>query len=649
MVEESEEMSSRDLLYRSVLRGGQSDCPQLSSDLSPMSNLALSLHHGASLSETPRRRLSLSSNMTDTPQSCHDTSSLHSTSLLHDSHISDPGSSQGEESPISPSRRLSSRDKENFPSPYYSPSRSTIPPRSRASPLQDVQNTVNRNLSPLKKNLQLVSPSKRVLTSPHKPSPPDDCDTNSQDSGYSESSKKLDVDCFSVPVSCAPRKLNLDLSPPKPLPIISPVKSVAIISSPVTVFSTATSTPITSSHDSTEGRKPFRKFSSLSKGDEEDTMLMDLMNEMNTQEDEPLGLSKLLSAPIQPSAAPTSSQSQVPPRSIFEGRPSIRRCLSMIDTTPTSSRVQSISGAQAVQASTAAVSFKRPQPPTDLSNGMECKRRKQDDSSDQLSPITFSASTTTGEKNRAPLVQKQVSAPEVTTTQVIKPKIQRSHSESHVSIMKALNKSSGHDGNLIGDFSKSVLLPTVEGAKHPDLKSVSVDTVAQVVRGEYSSKVASFRIIDCRYPYEFEGGHIIGAEMWHHPKLVEEYLQAKKGAPVITSEEASREILIFHCEFSAERGPKTQRLLREMDRAINKEHYPALHFPEMYLLEGGYKAFFEKYPELCIPKKYVRMLDSKHAEDLKHFRGKSKSWAAENKQSKSRNALPRPGLKRLGL
>lgn len=103
-------------------------------------------------------------------------------------------------------------------------------------------------------------------------------------------------------------------------------------------------------------------------------------------------------------------------------------------------QVQSISGTPSVQASTA-ISFKRPQPPTDLSNGMECKRRKQDDSSDQLSPLTSNASTTTGEKIRAPLVQKQMSAPEVNTSQTIKPKIQRSHSESHVSIMKALNKS----------------------------------------------------------------------------------------------------------------------------------------------------------------------------------------------------------------
>lgn len=380
----------------------------------------------------------------------------------------------------------------------------------------------------------------------------------------------------------------------------------------------------------------------MSKADEEDTMLMDLLKEMPYEEEQPLGFSNLLSAPIQPQ---TTYSQVLSSATVLEGRPSIRRCLSMVDTTPTSSRIESVLTKPPSEASTS-VSFKRPQPPTDLSNYLECKRRRQDESSDVLSPLTSNAPTTTGEKI---LAQRQASAPEPSTSQSVKHKLQRSHSESHVSIMKALNKCSGHDGDLIGDFSKPIVLPTVEGAKHPDLKTISVDTLADVVSGKYGSKVASYRIIDCRYPYEFEGGHIIGAEMWHHPKMVEENLNARKGAPVISSEESPRRILIFHCEFSAERGPKAQRLLREMDRTANKEHYPALHFPEIYLLEGGYKAFYEKYPELCTPNDYVRMLDANHAEDLKHFRGKSKSWAAENKQSKSRTTIPRPGLKRLGL
>lgn len=49
-------------------------------------------------------------------------------------------------------------------------------------------------------------------------------------------------------------------------------------------------------------------------------------------------------------------------------------------------------------------------------------------------------------------------------------------------------------------------------------------------------------------------------------------------------------VLIFHCEFSSERGPKLARSLRNHDRGVNV--YPHLHYPEIYVLKDGYKEFF---------------------------------------------------------
>lgn len=664
-------MSNREMLYRSVLQQGttaSTESPTLPTrDLSPMSSLALSFHNAAPFSNsTPRRKLSLSSTTSDSSfSSCELSfgksqenrsfeeqgntmllSPTHKKIIREKEHFASPHSEETSMmsppppavSLLSPSRKMLARDKENFPSPYFSPSHSThIPHRPRSSPLQDVQNTVNRNLtfSPMKKRLQMISPNKLVLSSPRKPSPPEDFDTNSQDSGYSESGKKVDDNCFSVPVSCAPRKLNLDLSPPKVRTLVSPSK----ISTCTTTTTLIASTPVTSGTSTPSGdenRKPVRKFS-LSKGDEEDSMLMDLLNDSPNKGDQPLGFANLLSAPIQKDSTPFDNSCL--------WRPTIKRCLSMVDITPTSSRVESMTSGEQISQSRYG-RFKRPEAPVDLSGFVEFKKRRED-SDRTISPLSSATATTA--VGSSPLTQRQVSAPEPKTEEVPKPKIVRSHSESHVSIMKALNKCSNHNGELTGDFSKPIALPTIEGGKHPDLKAISVDTMADLLRGKYSEQIASFKILDCRYPYEYEGGHIAGAEMFHHPKMIIDHLMAQKGAPVISKEGTPRHVLIFHCEFSAERGPKAQRLLRETDRATNKEHYPALHFPETYLLEGGYKAFFEKYPELCTPKCYVRMLDSNHAEDLKHFRGKSKSWQAENKQSKCRNTLPRPGLKRLGL
>jgi len=62
------------------------------------------------------------------------------------------------------------------------------------------------------------------------------------------------------------------------------------------------------------------------------------------------------------------------------------------------------------------------------------------------------------------------------------------------------------------------------------------------------------------------------------------------------------------------------RFLRNMDRECNKDCYPALHYPELYILEGGYKAFFQMHPELCEPCGYKPMLHEDHADEMKHFR-----------------------------
>jgi len=61
-------------------------------------------------------------------------------------------------------------------------------------------------------------------------------------------------------------------------------------------------------------------------------------------------------------------------------------------------------------------------------------------------------------------------------------------------------------------------------------------------------------------------------------------------APLAPAADHRRLLVVFHCEFSSERGPRLCRFVRERDRALNE--YPALHYPELYVLKGGYKEFF---------------------------------------------------------
>jgi M-phase inducer phosphatase 2 len=59
-------------------------------------------------------------------------------------------------------------------------------------------------------------------------------------------------------------------------------------------------------------------------------------------------------------------------------------------------------------------------------------------------------------------------------------------------------------------------------------------------------------IIDCRFPYEFDGGHIKGAVNITNADDLENLLLESEHL----AEMGSRLCLIFHCEFSSQRGPK---------------------------------------------------------------------------------------------
>jgi len=80
--------------------------------------------------------------------------------------------------------------------------------------------------------------------------------------------------------------------------------------------------------------------------------------------------------------------------------------------------------------------------------------------------------------------------------------------------------------------------------------------------GEYSNSVAKFTVIDCRYPYEFEGGHIRNAiNLYNQEQIMEHFFPKASESSLSTAVESrdsqnQQNIIVFHCEFSSERGPK---------------------------------------------------------------------------------------------
>ncbi|VDK70741.1 unnamed protein product [Cylicostephanus goldi] len=60
-------------------------------------------------------------------------------------------------------------------------------------------------------------------------------------------------------------------------------------------------------------------------------------------------------------------------------------------------------------------------------------------------------------------------------------------------------------------------------------------------------------------------------------------------------EEIHRRIPIFYCEYSQKRGPSMAQMLRSVDRQRHVDVYPKVDFPEIYVVDKGYRNFFETF------------------------------------------------------
>ncbi|KAF8778296.1 M-phase inducer phosphatase 1-A like protein [Argiope bruennichi] len=179
------------------------------------------------------------------------------------------------------------------------------------------------------------------------------------------------------------------------------------------------------------------------------------------------------------------------------------------------------------------------------------------------------------------------------------------------------------EGTLSGDFSQKCILPVIKG-RHPELNTITAETVAWLLVANHNFDVT---IIDCRYPYEFNAGHIKNAiNLFSQENVDEDFFNSDVTKLYDGKRMKSERLLIFYCEFSSERAPNMMRFIRNRDRFLNDGLYPFVYYPEMYLLDGGYKSFYASFKELCEPQNYKPMLAKENARDLVYYKSLCKSW-----------------------
>jgi len=155
------------------------------------------------------------------------------------------------------------------------------------------------------------------------------------------------------------------------------------------------------------------------------------------------------------------------------------------------------------------------------------------------------------------------------------------------------------------DEDQDLKLPYFTPDHEPDsLPRITQETMANVLESKYDKHYDQIRIIDCRFEYEYNGGHIESAVNFNDKQLLANEL--------FTNPPTSSTLIIFHCEYSVHRAPLTAKFIRGYDRTENAASYPRLTYPEMYILDGGYSKFFAGYRSKCFPQNYVEMNDQRH-------------------------------------
>ncbi|KAK6205325.1 uncharacterized protein RJT21DRAFT_102049 [Scheffersomyces amazonensis] len=152
----------------------------------------------------------------------------------------------------------------------------------------------------------------------------------------------------------------------------------------------------------------------------------------------------------------------------------------------------------------------------------------------------------------------------------------------------------------------------------------------KILKGEHKNAFDKCVIVDCRFDYEFEGGHIDGALNISTKEEIEKAFINN----IKSTNDNLKTLYVFHCEFSIFRGPTIASHLRKCDRRFNRDVYPYLSYPDIVILEGGYKKFYNTYRDLCFPQGYIEMRDVNHE---KHCENRMEQVRLDSKLTRAKS------------
>lgn len=177
-----------------------------------------------------------------------------------------------------------------------------------------------------------------------------------------------------------------------------------------------------------------------------------------------------------------------------------------------------------------------------------------------------------------------------------------------------LLRSAGLPG--FGDNESHGKLLPCHRVREDGLMRINVKTLNDLLDNKFASCIKNYIVIDCRFDYEYAGGHVPGAINMRSTAALEEFLlgdSLSRPKPSVSGDPTLKTVIIFHCEFSAKRAPTFAKHLRSKDRAMNGHVYPKILYPEVYVLEGGYCQYFSQSSQRCQPPAYIRMDDPEYA------------------------------------